>query len=110
MDINPATFGFRLDSFDEKLENHGRLLERISTDIGTIAVQTERLNSITTQQEIFRRQLEITDTRINLALNYQASCPRRQLTYLWMVVFAAVGTFGSLFLAHILSVPMSVMK
>lgn len=88
----------------EKLEKMEKKVDRIEDAVGLIAVQTERINNISTQVNALWRKYDdafAPDGVVTKVKNFQASCPRDQvkldLGRQWKIIaFLAVIVTGSL--------------
>ena len=71
------------------LDKHGKQLSDIQATLQKIAVQDEQIRAI--QEDV--RKLELKHDQalgpggsVSHALHFQASCPRQQLKWMWMIV------------------------
>ena len=97
------TFNFRLDSMNEKLDSHGTVLESIRKDMNTIAVQSVQIANIQKIQMEHHSDINEIYGKINLMSNWQAGCPRKQISAIWAMIVSVAGAFGMVFLYHVLS-------
>ncbi len=96
-------YDFRLDIVNEKLDNHGTILEAIRKDMNAIAVQSVQIANIQKVQMEHHSDIKTIEDKISLISNWQAGCPRAQIRQLWAVIISIAGTFGVIFLYHIIS-------
>jgi len=72
-----------------KLEEQDGKLAQIATTLSHMAVQDEQLRQLRECQGQFRQQIEDIsgkDGVLTKMHTYQASCPRKQIRYLWLIV------------------------
>jgi len=98
-------FNFRLDSMNEKLDSHGTVLEAIRKDMNTIAIQSVQISNIQKIQMEHHSDINTIQDKMNLLFNWQAGCPRKQISAMWSVIISISGAFGLLFMYHILTTP-----
>ena len=96
-------YDFRLDAVNEKLDNQGIILEAIRKDMNIIAVQSVQISNIQKTQMEHHSDIKELEAKIALISTWQAGCPRSQIRQLWAVILSIAGTFGVIFLYHILS-------
>jgi uncharacterized phage infection (PIP) family protein YhgE len=78
-----------IDQIHKQLERQNKKLETIQQTLQKIAVQEEQIRQIQSEQQALWLKMDAltaTDGTITQILNYQASCPRHQIKYLWLVV------------------------
>jgi hypothetical protein len=69
----------RLENIEKKLDAHSEKLDVINNTLQTIAVQDERIKTLS-------RDLGEIKPKLEAACQFQASCPRGQIKFLWIVV------------------------
>ena len=77
----------RLDNIEVLLKSHGDKLDRIGTALGQIAVQNEQITNLQCQiralNDKYNRLTDPNDGSITVIKQHQASCPRKQMKFLW---------------------------
>ena len=88
----------RLSSIEKKLDEHGEILANIQKALATIAVQDERINQVRRDAADNKHKIEGLEKKIELLegpegylagiKQFQASCPRRQMKWVWGVILS----------------------
>lgn len=96
-------FTERLNGIDKKLDAQGNTLDAIRDRLYLIAEQKVQIANIQAMQQEHHVEIGELQNRIATITNWQAGCPRGQIATLWGVILAIAGSFGMIFLYHILS-------
>lgn len=73
----------RLESIEKKLDAHGDKLDTINETLKTIAVQDEQIKNHGREIGELKQDVRIYEQKLDAACNFQASCPRGQIKFLW---------------------------
>jgi len=79
----------RLCSIERKLDKHGEALQEIRNSLSLIAVQQEQISQLTNQiNSLWTKWDAFTgpNGQLNDITTFQASCPRKTVKWLWLVV------------------------
>jgi len=79
----------RLCSIEKKLDKHGEALQEIRDSLSAIAVQQEQITQLNSQiNGLWTKWDAFTgpDGTLNDITTFQASCPRKTVRWLWLVV------------------------
>lgn len=71
------------------LKDHGQVLRSIQETLGTIAVQSEQIQALQQKQRLLEMKMDaLLDPEkgtIQRLSTFQASCPRKQIKWMWAV-------------------------
>lgn len=79
----------RMSSIEGKLKDQGKKMDGIAETISRIAVQNERIKKLETQREESQRKWDAVfgpDGTFMSLKNFQASCPRSNIKWVWLAV------------------------
>jgi len=97
-----AAWQIQINNMDQKLDEHGDDLKEIRKTLGTIAVQSEQIQNITSIQREHHTQIETIRNQLGLMMNWQSGCPRKSVSMLWGFFWALVLVFLGAFVAHLM--------
>lgn len=80
----------RLQAIEGKLDEHSKALQGIQNTLNKVAVQHEQISrlqvDVQTLQTNWNRLIEPRNGVISRMSDFQASCPRRHVRWLWVII------------------------
>ena len=101
--LNRREYDRQFQSIEKKLESHGEALEAIKETMATLAVQNYQIQSLQSQCNEQRGDINEIYTKFEKISTWQASCPRKSISSMWGVIISGYLILIGTFVAHIFS-------
>lgn len=79
------------------------ILKELSSSMSIVATQTVQIQTIQKNQQEHHEDIDALKEKMNLLSNWQAGCPRAQVSRIWTVIASIAAAYGMMFLYHIFS-------